>query len=235
MVSDYIIEKVSKEIAGEITWSEEPGNAMRKWRELFRISQFELAKEMGVSSSVLSDYEKGRRSPGSGFIKRYVSSLISIDSRRGFAVVRELARGMKLPTVALLDIREFQREVKLKEVVEAVSGEVLYGEEKMEKPLYGYTVLDSIATIESLSGYEFLTIMGMTSERALVFTNVGTGRSPMVAVKVSFIKPGAVIVHGPKAVDPLAIRLAESDGVPFILSKSPDVKQLISRLKSLVG
>jgi putative transcriptional regulator len=199
------------------------------------VTQLEISKKMGVFSSVLSDYEKGRRSPGSKFIRKFVISLLEIDEKRGWITVKELARNLRLPATALLDIREFTKEVTLEKVVEAINGEVLYGKDELNKYIYGYTVLDSIATIETLSGYEFLTIMGLTTERALIFTNVGTGRSPMVAVKVSFLKPRAVVVHGPKVVDPLAIKLAQSDGIPFILSRAPDVNTLIKNLKSLQG
>ncbi|MBE9391391.1 transcriptional regulator [Fervidicoccus fontis] len=235
MISDFIIERISKEIAGEIAWSENPGEAMKKWRRIFNVTQLEISKKMGVFSSVLSDYEKGRRSPGSKFIRKFVISLLEIDEKRGWITVKELARNLRLPATALLDIREFTKEVTLEKVVEAINGEVLYGKDELNKYIYGYTVLDSIATIETLSGYEFLTIMGLTTERALIFTNVGTGRSPMVAVKVSFLKPRAVVVHGPKVVDPLAIKLAQSDGIPFILSRAPDVNTLIKNLKSLQG
>ncbi|AFH43056.1 transcriptional regulator [Fervidicoccus fontis] len=235
MISDFIIERISKEIAGEIAWSENPGEAMKKWRRIFNVTQLEISKKMGVFSSVLSDYEKGRRSPGSKFIRKFVISLLEIDEKRGWITVKELARNLRLPATALLDIREFTKEVTLEKVVEAINGEVLYGKDELNKYIYGYTVLDSIATIETLSGYEFLTIMGLTTERALIFTNVGTGRSPMVAVKVSFLKPRAVVVHGPKVVDPLTIKLAQSDGIPFILSRAPDVNTLIKNLKSLQG
>lgn len=54
-------EALAKRIAGEITLSSDPGKTMRKWREIFGISQTELADYLGVSSSVISDYEGGRR------------------------------------------------------------------------------------------------------------------------------------------------------------------------------
>ncbi|MGB9726371.1 MAG: helix-turn-helix domain-containing protein [Fervidicoccaceae archaeon] len=234
MASEVIVDKVAKEIAGDITWSDFPGKSMRKWREIFGVTQLVISKRMGISSSVLSDYEKGRRTPGSGFVKKFVRTLLEIDRERGYVIVKELARGQKLPPSALLDMREFPQKVLLKEVVEAVKGIVLYGSEKLDKQIYGYTVLDSIAAIESMTGQEFLSIMGLTTERVLVFTNVGTGRSPMVAVRVSFLKPGAVVVHGPKAVDPLAVKLAESDGIPFILSQVPDVQSLLNGLRGLL-
>ena len=58
-------DQVREKIAGEICLSDEPGRTIRKWREQFHISQQELSKHLGVSPSVISDYEAGRRkSPG---------------------------------------------------------------------------------------------------------------------------------------------------------------------------
>ena len=34
---------------------------------------------------------------------------------------------------------------------------------------------------------------GMTTDRALIFTNVSSGRSPMVAIKVTNLKPSLVV------------------------------------------
>ncbi|MEM1620212.1 MAG: transcriptional regulator, partial [Fervidicoccaceae archaeon] len=67
------------------------------------------------------------------------------------------------------------------------------------------------------------------------FTRVGTGRSPMVAVRVSPLKPGAVVVHGPKIVDKLAVLLAEKDNVPLVLSHKSGVEELVSSLRSLAS
>jgi len=235
MVSDFVVERVAKEISGEIVWSDSPAECMRKWRELFNVSQSELARRVGTSPSVINDYERGRRSPGSSFVKKYVKALIEIDRERGWPVVRSLARSIKLPSEAVLDMREFPRAIPLRTVAEAVKGEFLWGEGTAEKPIYGYTILDSLAAIVSLSGMEFYNLVGMTAERALVFTNVGTGRSPMVAVRVSPLKPGAVIVYGPKRVDPLAVVLAEKDGVPLILSKIESTRALVRSLKALAS
>ncbi|OYT57386.1 MAG: transcriptional regulator, partial [Desulfurococcales archaeon ex4484_217_2] len=99
------------------------------------------------------------------------------------------------------------------------------------KVIYGYTVLDSIKTILSLTGTEFYQLMGMTSERALVFTKVTAGRSPMVAVRTSPIKPAAVVLHGPRKVDELAIRLADIEKIPLILSLHKSVKDIIYSLR----
>ena len=71
--------------------SENPGDAMRKWRERIAVKQASLAREMGLSPSVLSDYESGRRaSPGVGFIKRYVEALVKLDDNHHKLLSREV-------------------------------------------------------------------------------------------------------------------------------------------------
>lgn len=233
MVTKYAVDLVAKEICGEVVWSDNPGQSLRKWREIFKITQTEISQVIGVAPSVISDYEKGRRVPGSKFVKKYVEGLLYIDSARGWSIVKELARNLRIPMTSVIDIRELPRGVPVKDFVEVVKGEVIWGVEYLEKVLYGYTVLDSIESILSMSGAEFSIIMGLTTERALIFTKVGTGRSPMVAVRVSNQKPGAVILHGPKVVDPLAIRLAELDRVPLIISRLESEELLVDRLRKL--
>ena len=88
-MSDEFREK----IAGEITLAAEPGKTIRKWREEFGLSQYELADAMGVSHSVISDYESGRRkSPGAGLIRKLVDAFI------------ELAPGLQVLTSCLFTL-----------------------------------------------------------------------------------------------------------------------------------
>ncbi|MBU4201932.1 MAG: helix-turn-helix domain-containing protein, partial [Candidatus Altiarchaeota archaeon] len=61
--------EITRKIAGEIVLADAPGKSMRKWREIFGIKQNSLAQKLGISASVISDYESGRRkSPGIGFV-----------------------------------------------------------------------------------------------------------------------------------------------------------------------
>ena len=79
-----MVEELKEKIAGEITLSNEPGMTIRKWREEFGFSQHQLAEAMGVSHSVVSDYESGRRkSPGSGVIRKMVEAFITLDKAAG--------------------------------------------------------------------------------------------------------------------------------------------------------
>ena len=63
-------DRLAEKMAGEITLSDDPGATLRKWRTDFEIAQTDLAGELGVSPSVVSDYESGRRdNPGIGMIR----------------------------------------------------------------------------------------------------------------------------------------------------------------------
>jgi len=232
MVSDYIIEIIGKRITGDIVWSDNIAYSMKKWREIFNVSQSELAKVMGVAPSVINNYEKGRRSPGAKFVKKYVEALLQIDSSRGWSVVRDLMKSLNINPNAIIDIGEFDKPISLDELVDAVKGIILNSIFQI-KSLYGFTIIDSINAIQSLSGNEFLQIMGLTSERALIFTKVSIGRSPMVAIRVAPVKPAAVVLHGGKRVDPIAIILAEKEAIPLILSTADNVEEISRNLRRL--
>ena len=87
------MDELKEKIAGEITLAESPGSAMKKWREFFGVTQIELAKQIKVSTSTISDYESNRRlSPGVGVIKRFVEALFTIDGQKGGTVSNSLAK-----------------------------------------------------------------------------------------------------------------------------------------------
>jgi putative transcriptional regulator len=179
---------------------------------------------------VLSDYESGRRpSPGVQFVRKYVEALVSLDESKE-RVVSRLVSSEK--DAAILAIGEFQVPVGASDVVSAVKGRVLVGQQAGVR-LYGYTVVDSIKTIYALSGYDFYRIFGATTERVLVFTKVGMGRSPLVAIRVSQLKPRMVVIHGPPELDPLAIELAKREGILLAISGAASESELIESLKQL--
>jgi putative transcriptional regulator len=219
-------------IAGSVVASSDPGRAMRAWREKLGIKQVTLAEALGMSASVLSDYESGRRpSPGVGFVRKYIVALVRLDEGKG-RVVSKLVSSEK--DEAILSIGEFQTPISAAKILNAVGATVLVGDASSVK-LYGYTVVDSIKTIYALSGYDFYRIFGATTERAIVFTKVGMGRSPLVAIRVSQLKPRVVVIHGPTEVDPLALDLARREGLVLALSGTPSVEDLISSLAELRG
>ena len=225
--------RIAQYIAGDIVMSDKPGLALRKWRELFAASQVEVARHMGVTSSVISDYEKGRRHPGSMFVKRFVEALLEIDGERGSPVARRLARILQLHYLGpVVDMRDFEAGVPLDAIIDAVRG-VPVNSFIPQELLYGYTVIDSVRAIMMLSGNEFLYLLGSTTQRVVVFTKVTTGRSPMIALRVSTIKPAVIVLHGPKRLDPLAVWIAERENIPVVHSMSSSVEELLTRLQKL--
>jgi putative transcriptional regulator len=235
---DWLVNQVAYKIAAEIVFSNEPGRTMRKWRLIFGLTQKDVASAMGISSPVLSDYEKGkRRSPGTNFVSRFVRSLIDLDLQRGGKVVHKMFEGTMKLQHSVIDMVEFPEPVELMRVVDAVAGVPLTLPNEVSGHVYGYTVIDSLAAITELGPYDFVNLFGRNSMRAMVFTNVTSGRSPMVAIRVFPLKPKAVILHGPKrpdAVDELAKRLSEIERIPLILSTANSVESMIKSLRSLV-
>ena len=75
-------------------------------------------------------------------------------------------------------------------------------------------------------------LYGLTSERALIFIGAHRGRSSMVALKVTNLRPGLVILHGSEKIDELAKRLAELEGIPMGITKIKDKDELIKLLKN---
>ena len=224
---------LARMIAGDVIMAKSPSKAMKKWRELFHVSQVDLARRMGISPSVISDYESGRRrSPGTRFIRRWVWALLTIDEARGGRLIMELSRLERLRSDAILDMRELPRSISVREFCEAVGAELVACEEEADKPIYGYTLIDSIKAIYTLSGWEFLQIFGHTTERALVFARVVRGRSPMVAVRISMLKPRAVVMQGARP-DKLAMELAELERIPLAHIKSSSVEEVQKALREL--
>lgn len=224
-------EELATKIAGEIVLNPDPGAVIRKWREIMDISPKELANGVNVTQSVISDYERGRRkSPGSAMVKKMVNAMIKSDEDRGSRFMRayERIRGNLQDSSAIKGIREFNQPVAAREFLGIVKGRILANEDLLEKYIYGYTILDSLKAILELSSQDFLKIYGVTSERALVFTRVSTGRSPFIAIRVSSLKPGLVILNGLKDVDPLAIKIAQMERIPLILSEYDDDELFIA-------
>ncbi|MEM2004580.1 MAG: helix-turn-helix domain-containing protein [Zestosphaera sp.] len=231
MTYDFVLELIAQRIAGDIVMSENCGASLKRWRETFKLTQTDVGVLMGVSASVISDYEKGRRSPGVRFVKRFVKALLMLDKSRGYPVVKQIANTLNLSIGAIMDIKDFGAPMKLDELVTVVEGFIVNSVVPKDLEIYGYTVLDSLEAIEKLSGNEFWQIMGTTSRRALIFTKVSTGRSPMISVRISPVKPLVVVLHGTRRVDPLAIRLADREGLPLIVSLKPGADDLIKTLR----
>ncbi len=225
------IKELKEKIAGEIVMSENPGSTIRKWRLQFGIPQQKLARHLNLSPSVISDYETNRRrSPGIGMIRKIVNAMIEIDMERGGKILSKI-----LPYTgsdAILSVGDFARPVKVEELARALEARV-EATTGMEKNLYGYTMLDSVKAILAFDAFQSPRVFRFSSERALLFTGVKFGRSPLVAVRAHPIKPGAVVYVRPERVDPLAVRLAELENIPLLVTELQP-QDIVSRMEEFM-
>jgi putative transcriptional regulator len=223
--------ELSEKIAGEIVLSPKPGATMRKWREIFGISQQEMARYLGISSSVISDYESGRRkSPGVGMVKKFVNALIEIDESRGGVKIKQLSS--TYGEEAILDMREFPFEIDVEKFMELIEAKIINKDVEFKRRIYGYTILDSLKAILHYNSFDYLRVYGWSIDRALIFTEVHYGRSPMVAIRAHPLKPSAVVYVQPEKVDPLAIKLASIEEIP-LATTNLEVKEIKKRLRDL--
>lgn len=80
-LEDPLGRRLARSMISEIAITENPGVAMRTLRETFDLAQRDVAGALGIGSSVISVYESDRRaSPGTAFVRRYVSALLTASS-----------------------------------------------------------------------------------------------------------------------------------------------------------
>lgn len=216
------MQAIKQKIAGEITLAKNPGAAMKKWREIFGITQTELADYLEITPSTISDYEGNRRkSPGIHVIRRFVDALVEIDRRRGSPVAKRI-EGEKIP-LEIFETHEFPEPIQASKFVEKIEGKIITNKRRVkETNLLGYSIVDSLKAILELPVDEFPKIYGPTPNRAVIFTKVSVGRSPMVAIRVTKFKPTLVVYHGLERMDDvIARKISEVEKIPIVLTTMP--------------
>ncbi|MFO7618703.1 MAG: helix-turn-helix domain-containing protein [Thermoplasmata archaeon] len=214
-------ESLKEKIAGEICLSNEPGMTIRKWRKLFSVSQKELAQSLDVSPSVISDYEAGRRkSPGIGTIRKVVESILEIEVARGGQNLKRFES--EEDSGAIISMGEFPVSRTAAWLMDLSESDILNDEEHdLERPIFGYTVVDSIKAVTSFSSNDYMKVYGWSTERALLFSGVHFGRSPMIAIRAHPMKPAIVVYVRPENVDKLAVRLADLERIILLRTEMP--------------
>ncbi|MGC8676591.1 MAG: helix-turn-helix domain-containing protein [Candidatus Micrarchaeia archaeon] len=229
------MDSLEERISGEIAMSDSPGTTMKKWREIFGVSQIELAKYLKISASTISDYEGNRRSsPGVGVIKRFVKALVSIDQEQGGSVARNLAKlKPKEEEESYYTIHDFSAPTSGVDFARQIDAKIISNPNYLDSmKLFGYTLLDSLKVILEISPSEYPKLFGSTTDRAFIFNEVSTGRSPMVVVRVAPIKPKVVVILNLENVDKLAIKISQIEHIPLLTTKLSieDIKLRLSNL-----
>ena len=166
--SENLRNRLAEKMAGDITLSEKPGESLKKWRSNFEISQTDISNYLKVSPSVISDYESGRRkSPGTLIIKKIVESLLEIDADRGGKKIHayESILNAESSIKSIYSTYEYTLPIQLAKLVNLIEGDIVY--KGVEKPLYGFSVVDSQRAILELSSHEFQKLYGWSTDRAM--------------------------------------------------------------------
>jgi len=228
-------DELAEKIAGEVALSDDPGATLRKWRTDFDVTQTELAEQLDISSSVISDYESGRRnSPGIAVVRRIVTALLDIDERRGGSRIRQYGRVLSagFESDVVLDLREYPAAIPVEDLFESIDAEGLV--EGDRDRITGHTVIDSVEAIRRLSSEEIFNLYGQSTSRVLVFTGLTRGESPLVAQRVVSPTPNAVVLHGIEDDDlwEYAPDLARLDGFALATCTTP-MEEMLGTLRDL--
>jgi putative transcriptional regulator len=163
-------------------------------------------------------------------------ALLSLDERNGGQVVAAFVRLMDVSLVDLnivLAMSDFTSPVTIREFCGHLKCSVKTGEKLLDREIYGYTLVDVERAVKELNSDAFLKLFGATTERCLIFTNVNTGRAPLIAIKSQEFKPSLVVLHGVAEVDLLALELSEQMKIPLAVTKSGPVETLIRDLRGI--
>jgi len=230
---------IKHKIAGEVVMSDSPADILKKWRRFFGIAQSRLAGHLGVSPSVICDYESGRRkSPGVNFVRKIIDSFVQLDSMDGINKLASLDRIMKnnLNPGAIMDIREFSKPIRISDFCDLVGAKVLTKNYNPSRLLYGYTSIDAVRAITELSADELTSAFGKNPERGLIFTNVRSGRSIMVALKTAQLmgevfRPTLVVMRSSNKVDRIAVKIAEDANIILCSTKCKNIGEKMGKFR----
>ncbi len=228
-----IKELLAEKIAGEITLSAKPGQTIRKWRTAFKISQTDLADFLGLSPSVISDYESGRRkSPGIQTIRKIIEAFIEMDEKTNNGETLKKYQFINTKQEGILEIMEYHISIPVKKFIDEINGKLINSKPDLKKSIKGFTLIDGIETIKTINSTNYSGLYGWSTERAMIFTGIRYGRSPMIAIRIHPVKPSMIVYHKPGAVDPLAVHLADKERLPLVITNM-SIDDLRKKLLSL--
>ena len=168
-------------------------------------------------------------------IKRFVEALFIIDEVHGGTVKNGLERmsTKSEEKASFYTIHDFTAPISGLDFNRIIEGKVIANPNYLDSiKLFGYTRLDSLRVILELSPAEYPKLFGSTTERAFIFEHVSSGRSPLVVIRVSPIKPKVIVIHNVTTVDKLAIKIAQIEKIPLLVTKL-DIEEVYKRLSKL--
>jgi len=133
----------------------------------------------------------------------------------------------------IIDIMEYPYSIPIEKLIKEIDGKVVTASSiSLDRTIKGFTLIDGVETIKTLTSANYPNLYGWSTERALIFTKTQFGRGPMIAIRIHPVKPSLVVYHQPGGVDPLAVQLAERENIPLVITEMP-LEELRKKLISL--
>ncbi|PIU88342.1 hypothetical protein COS64_04185 [archaeon CG06_land_8_20_14_3_00_37_11] len=174
-------------ILGDIAVNKNYGIVMKKWRELFNITQSDVAKELNIKQSVISDYENNRRnSPGIEFLRNYVKALIKVGREEHKKEYEGIKNNLGIKNIAnKLFAGEFMKELTTKQVLNRLKAVQIVSQPEQAKFKNYLFLSDRITSIlMKQPTYKLLKNLKSKEGTIYVFSNVKTGKIPLITLKI---------------------------------------------------
>jgi putative transcriptional regulator len=165
-------------------------------------------------------------------VGKIVDTILSIDEANGGKYIKKFGKILyaEIDENVIYDIHDYPQPVPLSSFAGVLGCRTVCG--SLSQSIFGYTIINSLNAITQLSSNEFNRIYGWSTERALIFTEVTSGKSPMVAIRVTPFKPRCVVLQGiePELVHPLVPKMAERDHIT-VLCTTMGVEEIVRVLR----
>jgi putative transcriptional regulator len=156
-----------------------------------------------------------------------------IDSQRGSEVIRNLEKFENKEEQSFYTTHDFSAPISGTDFARLIDAKIVTNPNYLDTiKLFGYTLIDSLRVILEISPGEYPRLFGTTNERAFIFDQVSTGRSPMVVVRVAPIKPKVVVIQNLDTVDKLAIKISQIEHIPLLTTRL-NAEELKMRLNKI--
>lgn len=174
-------------ILGDIAANENYGLVMKKWRDLFNLTQSTIARELDIKQSVISDYENNRRkSPGIQFLRKYTKAIIKLGKEDNREQYNKLINrfNIKYGSKGLVE-GDFDKKLSIKQVLDLLNAtQILSIKTSPEFTNYIFFSDNISSIITEEPSYKLLKGLKTKDKRVFIFSNVKTGRVPLIALKI---------------------------------------------------
>ncbi|MBN1924107.1 MAG: helix-turn-helix domain-containing protein [Nanoarchaeota archaeon] len=215
-------------ILGDIAANEDYGLVMKKWRELFNITQSRIAKELKIKQSVISDYENNRRkSPGIEFIRKYTTGIVSIASKENKKEYESVIESLELNKESSKLLRGvFKKSMNNSQIIKLLKATQIISQENQSLFKDFVFFSDNLSKILTKQpSLKLIKSLKSNNEIVYIFSRVKSGKIPLITLKLlskinKIDLPKLIIFQSDKfKISSLARRIAKNNNICIAVTK----------------